>query len=60
MANPLNIMRKRDLKERELSAYEMTIGIVQTDVHNRKEEFKTKLENYEKWKKENNIEGIKY
>lgn len=60
MVASIKTQQKRDQKERELSAYEMSIRLVEQDVHNRKIEFKTKLDHYQIWKKDNNVEGIKY
>ena len=60
MPMTLQIMRKRDNKERDLRSYQMAISLVDVDAHNRKEEFALKVSNYQEWKKENSIEGIQF
>lgn len=60
MPSTLQTLGKRDSKERDLSSFEMSIGIVEMDAHKRKAEFKEKLALYQEWKKTNKVEGIKY
>lgn len=50
----------RDKKEIKLKTLEMQIELVEMNRERFKEDFKKHLALYQEWKKENNVEGLKY
>lgn len=53
-------MKQRDRKEAELDVNAQSISLTEMNAVQVKQNFKEKLEAYQKWKKDNNIDGIKY
>jgi hypothetical protein len=60
MANTIQNQKKRDKKENNLRALEENQRASNESVVRIKYQFETKLKEYQKWKKEENIEGIYY
>ena len=60
MPNTVALQKKRDKKENHLSSLKAGIeAINQTEIR-AKTDFDKELALYTKWKKENNIEGVKF
>lgn len=53
-------MRKRDAKEKDLFTYELRIKGADMEKQQVQKEFDNRLAAYQKWKKDNDVEGIKY
>jgi hypothetical protein len=53
-------LKQRDNKERDLAMYEETARVSEDMYMRAKQEFKKKLAQYQTWKKETDIPGIKY
>lgn len=56
----LNTQLTRDRKENDLDTVQQKIEASNQGVIRSKEDFQKRLNEYQEWKKENNIEGIKY
>ncbi len=56
----LKSMQRRDFIERELYTREMGIANMDIMKQSNQQDFDRQLANYQKWKKTNNMEGIKY
>ena len=56
----LKLMQRRDFIERELYTREMGIANMDIMKQSNQQDFDRQLANYQKWKKTNNMEGIKY
>lgn len=60
MEHPVHLYKKRDQKERELTSYETQVDACDQALIKRRALYKVKLENYQKWKEENKINGINF
>jgi len=50
----------RDNKENEIAGYQNSIGSCEFTKQKMVAQYEQKLERYQKWKKDNEIEGIRY
>lgn len=60
MANTVAIQKQRDRKERDISSMEFTTKSSTQSAVMFKKNLDQMIQDYQKWKKENNIEGILY
>lgn len=56
----LRKLKQRDAKENEIAGYENSIGSCEFTKQKMVAQYEQKLERYQKWKKDNEIEGIRY
>lgn len=60
MAHPLSLLRKRDKKEQDIDISYVVEKAGRDNVYRQEADTKKQLEAYQKWKKDNDISGIKY
>ena len=60
MPSTIQLQEKRDRKEGDLGAYENAVTAQEQGFKFNKKMFEKKLAEYQEWKIENKIEGIKY
>ena len=56
----LRKLKQRDAKENEIAGYQASIGSCEFTKQKMVQQYEEKLERYQKWKSENNIEGLRY
>lgn len=56
----IKLLRRRDFKENELAGQQAALGACDIRKEQAKVAFNRNLDNYQNWKKENKIDGIRY